>query len=61
MIILLDQKTKAIQFFKKRKYPFLILKGLNTEQNFKDLCESLNFDWGSDPHLYAMFSSFLQF
>lgn len=48
VIILAKMKSKAMKIFIQRKYPMILLKGLYTEKNFKDLCNAIEFDYNKE-------------
>ena len=52
VIILAKMKSKAMKIFIQRKYPMIVLKGLHTEVNFKDLCGALEFDYKKEGIFY---------
>lgn len=48
-----------MKIFIQRKYPMIILKGLHTEANFKDLCGALDFDYKKEGIFYEQVKTFI--
>ena len=61
VIILARQKSKSMRHFIQRKYPMLILKGLQSENDFVTLCDALDFDIEEESDVYEKIKSMVNF
>jgi len=61
VIICVQRKSKCMNYFITRKYPIMMLNGFRKQENFIELCGSLDLNLEEEPEFFDKIKSLANF